>query len=228
MMKQRKWFVLVVSVMALSILACQVVEIIPGLGGGIRGSGNVVTRVEEISDFDALDISDGFQVDASQGETFSVVIRVDDNLVEYLEVGKEGSVLKIGLKPGTQVARDTVTLEADVTMPELTGLKLSGGSHLTGDVEAGDMTIDLSGGSDATLSGSAGDLTVSASGGSHAKLGDLAGADASVDASGGSHATVNASGTLDATASDGSHIKYVGSPTLGTIETSGGASVKQQ
>jgi hypothetical protein len=184
--------------------------------------------VEEISDFDALDISDGFQVDASQGDAFSVVIRVDDNLVEYLEVGKEGTALKIGLKPGTQVARDTVTLEATVTMPELTGLELSGGSHLTGDLEAGDMTIDLSGGSHVTLGGSAGDLTVGAGGGSHAELGGLAAADVSVDASGGSRVTVNASGTLDVSASGGSHVKYVGSATLGTIDTSGGSSVKEQ
>jgi hypothetical protein len=52
----------------------------------IRGSGNVVTREEDISGFDRVDASHAFKVDISQGETFSVVIRVDDNLLDKLVV----------------------------------------------------------------------------------------------------------------------------------------------
>jgi hypothetical protein len=64
----------------------------------LTGSGNVVTQEETITGFDRLDVSQGFQVDVRQGDTFSVVIRVDDNLVEHLDVVKEGSTLKIGLE----------------------------------------------------------------------------------------------------------------------------------
>ena len=199
-----------------------------GLISPLTGSGNVVTQEEAITGFDKLDVNQGFQVDVSQGDTYSVVVRVDDNLLEQLDVVKEGSTLKIGLKPGRSYNLQNVTLEADVTMPELTGADLTGGSHLGGDVEAGDVTFNLSGGSHVTLSGSAGDLTVGVNGGSHAKLANLVVVDANVDASGGSHATVNPSGKLDAVARGGSHVRYLGSPTLGTMDADSSSSIKQE
>jgi hypothetical protein len=39
---------------------------------------------------------------------------------------------------------------------------------------------------------------------------------------------VNPSGTLNVDASGGSHVSYVGSPTLGTIDKSGSSSVTQE
>ncbi|TES91726.1 MAG: DUF2807 domain-containing protein [Anaerolineales bacterium] len=207
-----------------------IATLLAGCGGlaSLTGSGNVVTQEEAITGFDRLDVSHGFQVAVRQGGTFSVIIRVNDDLVEDLTVVKQGSTLKIGLKPGLSYNLENATLEADVTMPELTGADLAGGSHLVGDVEIGDVVFNLSGGSHVTLSGSAGDLTVAANGGSHAKLADLLVVNASVDARGGSHATVNPSGTLDAVVKGGSHVRYLGSPTLGTIDTDGSSSFKQE
>jgi hypothetical protein len=207
-----------------------IATLLAGCGGlaSLTGSGNVVTQEEAITGFDRLDVSEGFQVEVSQGGTFSVIIRVNDDLVEDLTVVKQGSTLKIGLKPGLSYNLENATLEADVTMPELTGADLAGGSHLVGDVEIGDVVFNLSGGSHVTLSGSAGDLTVAANGGSHAKLADLLVVNASVDARGGSHATVNPSGRLDAVVKGGSHVRYLGSPTLGTIDTDGSSSFKQE
>lgn len=94
----------------------------------ITGSGNVVTQEEDITGFDKVDGSQAFKVDIRQGDTFKVVIRIDDNLVEHLEVVKEGKTLKIGLKPGRIYNIRQATMEAEVTMPELTGLELSGAS----------------------------------------------------------------------------------------------------
>lgn len=207
-----------------------IVTLLAGCGGlvSLTGSGNVVTQEVAITGFEKLDVTQGFQVDVQQGDTFSVVIRVDDNLVEDLQVVKEGSILKIGLKPGRSYNLKNVTLEADVTMPELTGADLSSGSHLNGEVETGDVAFNLSGGSHVTLSGSAGNLMVAVDGGSHAKLADLAVVDANVEARGGSHATVNPSGRLDAVAKGGSHVRYLGSPTLGTIDTDSSSSFKQE
>ena len=213
----------------------------------ITGSGNVVTREETITGFDIVDVSRGFEVDITRGEAFSVVIRVDDNLVQYLRVVRQGRTLNIGLKRDRTYSLRNATLQAEVTMPELTGLDLSGGSHVTisgfkstkaltvdlsggsqlrGDIEAGDATFDLSGGSHLNLSGSGRDVTIDASGGSDVNLADFPVADAGVDAAGGSEATVNPSGRLDAEASVGSRVYYLGSPTLGVINTDATASVE--
>jgi len=213
----------------------------------LTGSGNVVTQEEAIFDFDKVDISHSFEVDIKQGENFSVIIRVDDNLVEHLQVEKFGSTLRIGLKDSRAFIINNATMEAEVTMPELIGLDISGASRATitgfksteelildisgssslrGDIESGDASLNLSGSSDANLIGSAGNLTLDASGSSDVDLSDFPVADAKIDASGASTVTVNASGRLDVDASGASDVYYLGNPTMGTIETSGASSVE--
>jgi hypothetical protein len=212
----------------------------------ITGSGNVVTQEEAITGFDKVDISYSFEVDISQGDTFSVVIRVDDNLVEYLQVVKLGNTLQIGLEPNHPDIR-SATLQAEVTMPELAGLDLSGASHVTitgfksaqalvvdaagashlrGDIEAGDLTFNLDGGSEVILTGSAENATITASGSAEINLSAFSVVDANVEVGGASQVTVNVSGRLDVDASNGAEVYYLGSPTLGTIEESGGAEVR--
>ena len=137
----------------------------------ITGSGNVVTQEEALTGFDKLDVSGSFNVDVMQGENFRVVVRVDDNLVEHLDIVKQGSTLKIGLKPNRIYNIRNATMEAEVTMPELVGLDLSGSSEanisgfestkslvvdlsgnseLFGDIQAGDARFNLSGNSSVT------------------------------------------------------------------------------
>jgi autotransporter translocation and assembly factor TamB len=213
----------------------------------ITGSGNVVTQEESLSGFDSVDVSHNFEVSITQGESYSVVIRVDDNLVEHLDVGVQGSTLKIGLMDNRDYTILNATMEAEVTMPVLTGLELSGNSHaaitgfaftgdftvdlsgnssLKGDIEADDVNFDLSGNSEFTLSGSGGDANISLSGNSVIDLSDFPVADVNIDASGASTATVNVSGSLDVDASGASNVYYLGNPSLGTIDTSGGSSVE--
>ncbi len=213
----------------------------------ITGSGNVVTQEEPISGFDKVDISHSFEVNISQGESFSVIIRVDDNLVEHLQVVKQGSTLKIGLNPNRNYTIRNATMQAEVTMPELTGLDLSSASHanitgfksikdlsvdlsssssLTGDIGAGDVSIDLSSSSEMTLAGSGGDATIDVSSSSELDLSEFAVVNAQVNASSASTVTVNASGRLDVDASSASNVYYLGDPTLGDIDTSSGSSVE--
>jgi hypothetical protein len=215
----------------------------------LTGSGNVITQDEAITGFDKVDISNSFSVDVTQGEEFSVVTRIDDNLVEHLNVVKQGSTLKIGLDPTQSYTILDATMEAEVTMPELVGLELSGNSDarasgfepaksltvdlsgnsdLRGDIQAGDSSFDVSGNSEVALSGSAGDVSVDASGSSEVDLGDFPATDGEVNASGASRVTVNLSGRLDADASGSSNIYYLGNPELGRTDTSGSSSIQSK
>jgi hypothetical protein len=245
-MKMKHRIILMLGSLIVVSLACALPEL-PSISQEIlTGSGNVVTQEEAISDFDKVDISHSFGVDISQGESFSVVIRIDDNLVEHLQVEKQGSTLKIGLKPDVSIVSNA-TLEAEITMPELAGLDLSGASDATisgfkstnnltvdlsgasslrGDIESGDASFDLSGSSDANLTGSGGNLTLDASGSSDVDLSEFPVADANLEVSGASKAVVNASGRLDVGASSASEVYYLGDPTLGEIDTSSESSVE--
>lgn len=206
---------------------------------------NVIEK--DYTGFDKVAVGNAFTVDISQGDSFSVVLNVGDNLVEYLEVGMEGDTLKIGLKEGGDIIRGRKS--AEITMPELTNLSLSGSSDgtiggfkstqalevtlsgdssLQGDVEAGDASFNVSGASQATLSGSGHNVTVVAGGGSTIDLSKFSTSDANVSAGGDSEVTVNTSGRLDAQADGSSTIYYLGSPTLGTINSTGDSEVRSK
>ena len=212
------------------------------------GLGKVVTREEAFTSFDRVEIGNAFKVDITQGATYSVVVRFDSSFEQRLEVVKDGNTLKIGLKDeGDGIRIQAGTKEVEITMPELTGLDLSGASQgtisgfkstkaldvglhgsssLQGDVEAGETRFDAQGGSEATVSGSGQNLTVAAEGDSTVDLTKFSVVDANIEARGKSQVTVNVSGRLDADASGSSHVYYLGDPTLGEIDTSSESSVE--
>jgi hypothetical protein len=229
------------------VLIALLVGCVPSNRISIIGSGDVITREVELTNFDRVAASQSFKVDIQQGESFSVVLRIDDNLEKYLEVVKQDSTLKIGLDPDWTYDIQDATMEASVTMPELSGVSVSGvgrgmvtgfrstqaldvnvsgASSLSGDIEAGDVHFNISGSSQVILTGSAEDVSVDASGSSEVDLTEFPTVDADVQLSGASRVIVRASGQLDAEASGGSWVYYLGDPMLGKTHTSGGGSIQ--
>jgi hypothetical protein len=211
----------------------------------LRGSGNIVTEEMEFADFTAVEAANAFVVDITRSDSFNVTLRVDDNILDLLDVSKAGDTLRIRLKPRASLTN--ATLEASVTMPELDSLKLSGASKvrlsgfvstdridveasgastLDGDLEAGSVDLEVSGASRVALEGSAGELSISGSGASTLDLGDFVIDKAEVDLSGASEATVNVGERIDPVdVSGASRLRYVGDPALGDVTTSGGGTV---
>ena len=64
------------------------------------GSGNLVTNEEFISDFTSVDAASGFEVGISQSNSYKILVEADDNVMEYIEVGKSGDALVIGVNCG--------------------------------------------------------------------------------------------------------------------------------
>ena len=213
---------------------------------GVQGSGNVVTQEMDFDDFTAVDVHNAFVVEIIQSDSFSVTIRVDDNILDLLDVSTVGDTLRIRLQRGVSLRGD-VTLEADITMPELDALKLSGAarasvsgfqstgqldiglsgaSTLDGDLEAGSIDLDTSGASRVDLVGSATALTLEGSGASTLDLADFAVDTADVTLSGASEATVNVQERIEpADVSGASRLRYLGDPSLGDVTTSGASTV---
>ena len=217
--------------------------------GQVAGSGTIVTEKKEFTDFTVVEVGWGFEVKIDQSDSYSIDITADDNMFDYIEVSQTGNTLTIGLKWG--YSYQNTTLKAEITLPNLYELKLSGGtrgiieeftsshefalelsggSHLSGDfTTGGDAQFALSGGSHLIgLDGAANDLTVSCSGGSHLDLSDFRVHDATVTLSGGSHATINLDSRLDGDLSGGSHLSYLGSPTSVDVIKSGGSTYGPQ
>jgi hypothetical protein len=214
----------------------------------INGSGDLVTQKEDISGFDRVRASQAFQVEVRQGDSYRVVIRVDDNFQPHLVVKKDGDALRLGLEPGYTYNVRNNMLKAEVTMPELSAVSLSGSSDATitgfastkrfdaglsgssslqGDIQASDASFELSGSSQVNLQGSARYVRIDASGSSDIDLSDFSTSDVKVGLSGSSEAILNLDGTLDVDASGASRVYYRGEATLGRIDTSGKASVRR-
>jgi len=234
----------IVGVLVVVLLAS---GLLMGCGGVLTGSGNVETKEYTFSDFNKVEISSAFEFEISQSGSYSVSITADDNIIDKVEVTKAGTTLKIDLKTIPRLG--PVTLKAEVTMPKLRGLAVSGASRgtvsdfsstenldinvsgaskVTGDITAGDADFEVSGASTVQLEGLANNMAANVSGASRFNLGGLMVDNANVTFSGASNGTINLSGKLDAKLSGASKLSYIGEPTMGNINTSGASTISKK
>ncbi len=156
-MKSKISLLLVLTMVAGLLTACTVV----------KGSGVLKTEEMDFSDFTRVEVGGAFEVEIVQSERFIVSVTADDNLFDYIQVSKNGSTLKIGVKPA--VTFHSATHRAEITMPELFDLELSGATQgtVTGFESVEDLDIEVSGASSLELEGiMAVDMTFDVSGAS--------------------------------------------------------------
>ena len=173
----------------------------------VLAAGCATGKEVSLTDFDKVEIQDGFHVDITVGEEYSVTLNVDDDVLKKIEVVKQGDTLIFRVKPFQGIIPGSPA--AKVAMPALTALSLGSGSHVN-------------------VKGSGDELTLKASAGSHADLSDFKVENADVTARSASHVTVNVSGKLDASASGGSHIHYHGDPYIRSSNVPSGSIVQKQ
>jgi hypothetical protein len=240
---------------------------IPGIGPTVSGSGKLAAWDFGYRDFTKVEAGYAFNIEIAAGDAYLVRITADDNLYDYIDISKSGDTLHLRLKPG--YIYTSVTRRANITMPDLESLGLSGASKATvdgfssshtvdfdlsgasqvdvrnfeagntnfglsgaskasGNIEMADGKFDLSGASSLELDGSADDVDIQASGASKVELSDFPIVDADINLSGASSTTLNASGRLDGNLSGASRLTYMGNPTLGSINASGGSTISQK
>jgi len=191
-------------------------------------SGKIQTQQKNLSDFTIINIQSGFQAQINEGDSYSVSITADSNVINRIDVSQTGNTLTIGLQLASIF--NIGTLKAQITMPDLQEIHLSGGANanVAGFVLAHDFSVSESGGSTLKIEGQANGLSASCSGGSGLQLSELKVDTATITMRGGSTGTINVSGRLDADLSGGSSLVYAGNPTLGTIITSGLSTITHQ
>jgi hypothetical protein len=206
------------------------------MGPGERGSGNVVTETRDVSGFRAVEIDYPAQVFMSQGNTESLEIEAEDNLLPNLKTEVRNGKLDIFYqRENGKHVNPTKTVKITLVVKDLQdvdfnsagelfidGLEsdsldvsLSGAGNLDLDeIQVGALQLSLSGAGSATASGTANDLDVTISGFGDFEGGDLHSQDASVDISGAGSATVWVDDDLNAQVSGAGSIGYYGSPSV--------------
>ena len=189
--------------------------------GGISGSGNIVTRDFDLSGFTSVSLST-FSAEITQSETYSVTVRVDDNILDLIDVDATGETL--ALTHSGKSFKGNVTLEATITMPDIESLELSGAASadLDGFDSLDAFELDLSGASSVTGKLTAGSVEIDASGASRVTA-DLAADDVDIRATGASRVTLDGSATnvtVDASGASRIDIEDLEAAT-GEVELSG-------
>lgn len=199
----------------------------------LSGSGKIASREVETADFDQLEAGMTFDLTIRQGEDFKVVLSSDDNFIDYLQVDNNDGRASFGFKPGYAYDIKGVTLRAEVTVPVLAGLALSGSAHagleglsqtrsldvelsgsssLDGGLEASKANIELSGSTYVKLEGSVEELELNTCGNSIADLSEFQAENAVIQASCASQSVMSVSGMLEGDVAQNSQLFYVGQP----------------
>lgn len=197
-------------------------------GEGKRGNGQVVEESRKVTeDFTAIHASEGLDVFVTQGNSFSINVEADENIIDLIGTDIRDGRLKIHAIEN--IGRATKNIY--VTLPEVTALSTSSGADLIGqntinankieldassgsdlevEVDANEISADTSSGADITVSGKTDLLYADASSGSDIRARGLLAKRCNADASSGADISVNVSESLIADASSGADISYTG------------------
>jgi hypothetical protein len=106
----------------------------------------VATTQVDKAGFTQVRAADSWDVTLVRGDSYSVKVTTDDNLVDRLDVIVDGDALVLRLKPGTWGTwTNNVTLKATVVMPRIDGLDLADASDasVTGFSSSSPVTVSL-------------------------------------------------------------------------------------
>jgi hypothetical protein len=218
------------------------------MGPSEKGSGNVVSETRQVSGFDKISVEYPAKVLISQGNTETLKVEAEDNVLPGLKTEVKGNELRIYYKsPDGKHVNPTKMAVITITAKELSALNFSSAGESTvnglksddlivslsgagnvklNEIAIGNLSISLSGAGSATASGTADDLSVNISGFGGFNGKDLQTSTASVNISGAGSATVSAEDTLNASISGAGSVSYYGSPDV-SKQISGVGSVRQ-
>jgi hypothetical protein len=213
----------------------------------IIGSGRSASKSWNIADFTALKVEDGFRAEITKGNRFSVTTSADDNVIEHVQVEKDGDTLTVRLTPKVNVHRKR-PLTAAFTLPVLRALilrdtskavlegfrseaslklLLADGSAAEGRLDVAKADFQVRDGSTLAFAGTAQEARLSVHDRSHLKLQDFVVGDAKVTLAHSSGAIIDVRKTLKYELSTDSRLEFAGEPPVITGSKSTGATIRR-
>jgi hypothetical protein len=203
---------------------------------GFSGNSEIVKETRNLSGFTRVNFGVSGDLFISIGTEFKVVLEGEKSLLEEIETEVSGSKLVIKKESWYSHGNEKVTVY--ITMPELTGLGVSGsgkaeikdavkaedldfsvsgsGKIITSDLAIGKLNVGISGSGDVIVGGSGeadnADVSISGSGNYSGETLKIGRADLSISGSG--SCLCNVVDNLDASVSGSGNITYIGSPKI--------------
>ncbi len=129
------------------ILSLLTVPCVSGCLYPVSGSGDLITEQFDYTDFSRVQVSNVFEFEISQSDTYSISVTADDNIMEYIIIDRSGDTLQVRLKQGYTYR--SITAIAKIGMPDISRLEMSGAT--TGVINdfntSNNISIEVSGAS---------------------------------------------------------------------------------
>lgn len=214
---------------------------IPGVG--IKGDGNVVKEDRDISGFTSLEVSGAFNVMLYQGNSESLTVEADQNIMQHIKTVVKGDRLEIYTDENI---RNATKMNIYLTFEEMEMIDISGAVSLSGEdkmifdelnidgsgaseleliVEVAMLDADFSGASEVSLSGTAKSVTLDLSGASEVDAYDFVISNCELDVSGAAEVRIHVTENLEVEVSGAASVKYKGNPQIRS-DISGAGSIK--
>jgi molybdopterin-binding protein len=135
----------------------------------VKGSGESRDKSYSVSDFQGIEVSGGFDVLLTQGNSEGLILTAQENLFDHITVEVEQGILKIYTENNIMATRP---LKAMITYKSIEKLRVSGGGDVSFETPANvpELGVDLSGGGDIRALINTGRLECHISGGGDASL----------------------------------------------------------
>lgn len=172
-MKKRLLAITILSMMALSTLACGIWGVPAGLLSGttVRGSGNVVEEDRTIGEVTGVELATIGTLHIERGMRTNLSIEAEDNLLEHIETNVRVTTLTIRSDEGvnlditepinyylTVAELDTIVVSSsgDIEAPDLEAARFAVSISSSGDLTMGDLacetlTVEISSSGDVTM-----------------------------------------------------------------------------
>ena len=195
-------------------------------------SGNVTSVITEISEFNSLNVSDAFNVYVTFSDTEeSLRIEASSNLHPYVQINEQGGTLFISFNDHVNIRNGSAVLNAYITTKMIEeynvsgavnihllneqyidniDIVLTGASHFSGSLFAGNVTSSLYGASGLSLLGLANSFHIDATGASYMEGYNFVTDNLEADLEGASNISLTVEESLNVKASGASNVRYKG------------------
>ena len=199
----------------------------------VRGDGNIKKETRQVSAFTSLSARGSVDVQIAYGNSNSVQVEADDNLLQYIETTVENG--KLVIKPKNNInIKSSSKMTVYVSMTKINSLEESGSGNINGEGEFqsdgktrisvsgsgniklssgdfDDLSLNVSGSGRIDLkSGKAKDLNATISGSGNIDCSDVMSENVVAKVSGSGNVKVNASKSIDASISGSGNLYYGG------------------
>lgn len=195
---------------------------------GVRGNGNVIKKARDVEPFTAINTSDGWDLELTQGDHYTMTIEADENLIDLVQTEVRNGVLHIYSDARIRQSEERTI---HLTFAELNSITATDGSDIYAEdlISANDFTLDFDDGSDLDrLELSARSLSATFSNGSDARIRFESIQNIALNADGGSDIELrNISGTsCELRLANGSDAQLEGETRELTIVATGGSDIE--